>query len=152
MPRTLVLGLGNDLLADDGVGVAVASRLVGVREDGVEIVTSAAHGLELLDLFLGYDRAIVIDAIQTTEHPPGTVLELGVEDLRPVIAPSPHYAGLPELCRLADALRLDFPSEVRILAVVAADLHTVGAGMTAAVEDCIPALCDRVRRMLGARE
>ncbi len=151
MERTLVLGLGNDLLADDGVGVIAARRLESTLDDHVDVLTSAAHGLSLLDLFLGYSRAVVIDAIRTRRHPPGTVIEMAMDEMRPVSAPSPHYAGLPELVRLAEKLDLDFPADIRILAVEARDLHSIGARMTAEVEACIPELCNRVRRMVASR-
>jgi hydrogenase maturation protease len=146
---TLVLGLGNDLLADDGVGPQVIRLL---RESPIpadaDLVESALHGVALLDLFIGYDRAIVIDAIQTGRAVPGAILELDPADLDSVPTPSPHFTGLPELFSLARQMELKFPQEVRILAVEAADTSTVGGDLTPAVRDSLPDVCRRVRTQL----
>ncbi len=149
--RTLVLGLGNELLSDDGVGIAAArsvrSALAGRRD--VDVVESSLAGVALLDLFLGYDRAIVIDAIRTRRAAPGSVFELSPADLDPVAAPSPHFTGLPEMLAVARQLRLAFPAEVRILAVEVEDAATIGGGMSVAVREAVPRVAARVERMLA---
>jgi hydrogenase maturation protease len=149
--KTLVLGLGNELLSDDGVGIAAARSLrTGLAGHGdVDVVESSLAGLALLDLFLGYDRAIVIDAIRTRRAPPGSILELSPADLHPVAAPSPHFTGLPEMLAVARELDLRFPEDIRILAVEAEDLGTIGGGMTAAVRLAIPEVEARVLAWLG---
>ncbi|UCD76085.1 MAG: hydrogenase maturation protease, partial [Phycisphaerales bacterium] len=95
-----------------------------------------------------YERAILLDAIQTGEHPPGTVIELDPSELSAVYAPSPHYAGLPELLSVARQLELEFPKRFRIFAVEIVDPLTIGGEMTPAVRDAIPELCRRVRQAL----
>ena len=95
--KTLVLGLGNDILADDAVGVLAARALRDELAGRADVVETAMHGLALLDHFLGYERAILLDAIQTGKQPPGTIIELGVADLSPIATPSPHFTGLPEM-------------------------------------------------------
>jgi hydrogenase maturation protease len=146
----MVLGLGNDLLADDAVGILAVETLRSRVDDRVHVATSNMHGLALLDVFLGYDRAILVDAIQTGEVPAGTILELTASDLAPVGAPSPHYAGLPEMLRLAERLKLDFPKHLTIFAVEAADMQTIGGPLTEEVRDVIPELCRRVVSKLQA--
>lgn len=150
--KTLVLGLGNELLSDDGVGIAAARslqiELAGVED--IDVVESSLAGIALLDLFLGYDRAIVIDAIRTRRSPPGSVIELSPADLDPVEAPSPHFTGLPEMLAVARELELDFPGDVRILAVEAEDVGTIGGGMSEAVRLAIPRVIVRVLGWLEA--
>jgi len=152
----LVLGLGNELLADDAAGVlaarAVAAALgsapVGQRAR-VHVADSSLSGLALLDLFVGHERAIVLDAIQTGKHPPGTILEIDAARLGRVVAPSPHYAGLPELFEVATRLGLQFPTDTRILALEVADPHTIGGPLTPAVREAVPEL---TRRCLACLE
>lgn len=150
-PRTIVVGLGNDILADDAVGALAARRLAPTLRGRAHVVDTSWHGIALLDLFLGYDRAILIDAICTGKHPPGTVLEIKVADLTPALAPSPHFTGIPEMVAIAEELGLDFPKEFRIIAMEVADPFTIGGAMTPAVQQAIPLLCDRVRQALQAR-
>lgn len=142
--RIMVLGLGNDLLADDAVGILAVETLRLQVDHRVHVATSSMHGLALLDLFLGYDCAILVDAIQTGKVPAGTILELTDSDLAPVGVPSPHYAGLPEMLRLAERLELDFPKHLTIFAVEATDVQTIGGPIAEAVRDAIPELCRRV--------
>jgi hydrogenase maturation protease len=148
--RTLVLGLGNDLIADDGVGLLAARRLAETHGHLADVVESGLAGLALLDLFLDYDRALVIDAIQTGTHPPGTILAIRGEELDAVVAPSPHYAGLPEMFALAQGMGLAFPRDVRILAMEVEDAATIGAGLTPTVAAALPVLLAQAGALLEA--
>ncbi len=65
--KTIILGLGNPILSDDGVGNRVALELedrVAERQD-VAVMETSMSGLSLIDLLAGYDKAIIVDAIQT---------------------------------------------------------------------------------------
>ena len=74
--KTLILGMGNPILSDDGVGLHIARALEG-RFAETDVRTSALIGLNLLDIVAGYDQVFVIDAIQEDgRHPPGTVVKL----------------------------------------------------------------------------
>jgi hydrogenase maturation protease len=148
--KILVLGLGNDLLADDAVGILVVQTLKEQIGEQADVIAASVHGLGLLDLFIGYDRAILIDAIQTGRFAPGTILKLSNNDLESIRAPSPHYAGLPEMLLLARQLELDFPEHFTIFAVEVSDVHTVNGCMTKAVLNAVPELCECVRREVEA--
>ncbi len=64
--KTVVLGLGNPILTDDGVGLRVARELEGrLDQQEATVMETSLAGLNMLDLLAGYDRAIIIDAIQT---------------------------------------------------------------------------------------
>jgi hydrogenase maturation protease len=152
MSRTLVLGLGNDLLADDAVGIEAARRLKAVPDSRADVCESSLSGVALMDLLVGYDRAILIDAVQTGTAPPGTIRELSPADLGQVIAPSPHYAGIPEMLALAQQLELVFPREIKILAIEVADATTIGGTISPAVEAALPEIEKRVREHLAEWE
>ena len=143
--RTLVLGLGNDLAGDDAVGVLVA-RALYVELDGVaDVVESSAAGLALIEVFAGYDRAIVVDSIVTGRNPPGTVTEMGLLDVGRVVASSLHNAGLPELAAVAARLGLGFPSQTVVFAVEVVDPYTFGIGLSPPVAGAVDELVERVR-------
>lgn len=148
-PRTLLLALGNDILGDDGVGPAAARALTARFREGVDIRESAEAGLALLDSLVGYDRALLLDAVQTGRQPPGTVIEFGPDDFRRVIAPSPHYAGLPEVIELAGRLGVEFPRELRILALEVEDPFTIREGFTPAVAAALPAFIEKAAAVLA---
>jgi hydrogenase maturation protease len=146
--KTLVLGLGNELLADDGIGIAAARTLTEELDGVADVVECNLHGIALLDVILGYEKLIIIDAVKTGNVPPGTIIELRPSDLSPVLAPSPHYAGLPELITLAGRLRLDFPQDIMIFAVEISDHHTIGRPLSLSVARSLGDLVQRVKTQL----
>ncbi|MFH2054484.1 MAG: hydrogenase maturation protease [bacterium] len=146
--KYLVLGLGNDLLGDDAVGPLVARRLANIDGAGVTVMESAESGVTLLDIFVGFDRALIVDGMITGVRPVGAVSELQLGDLRTTPGPSPHYSGLPEMVQLAAKLQLKFPREFRILAVELEDVHTVGGCMSPPVSETIPLVVQRVREII----
>jgi hydrogenase maturation protease len=151
-PRTLLLGLGNDLVGDDAVGVLVARAML-VELDGVaEVVESSASGLALIEVLAGYERAIVVDSIVTGERPPGTIVEMGLDEVGRVVAPSTHQAGLPELAAVAEPLGLGFPSRTVVFAIEVADPYTLGAGLTPVVAEAVDELVRRVRARIRGWE
>ncbi len=149
-PEVLLLALGNDLLADDGVGLAAARALAPRFEGRVEVVESAESGLALLELIAGYDRALLLDAMLSGRFQPGAVTEFGASDFRRVVAPSPHYAGLPEVLALAERIGVEVPRELRVLAMEVENPHELRSGFSPRVERALPAFIDRAGRILEA--
>ena len=149
MRRTLVLGLGNELLSDDAVGILAARHLREALSEQADVIESSLSGVALMELFVGYDCAIIVDAVQTGEFPPGAIREFTPADLDRVLAPSPHYAGIPEILALARQLELDFPKDIRILAIEVADATTIGGGLSPAVAAALPDLIAKVRSQVA---
>jgi hydrogenase maturation protease len=131
--RTIVLGIGNELIGDDGAGVVVARALHGHLDQSIDVAETAECGIALLDYLIGYDRAVLIDAVFGSGHPPGSVRVLEPSDFSRIEHPSPHYAGIPELIDVAGRLGLAFPKWIRIVAIEAQDRSTIGAGITPSV-------------------
>ncbi|OPZ86589.1 MAG: hydrogenase 2 maturation endopeptidase [bacterium ADurb.Bin429] len=147
MPPILILGLGNDIISDDAAGLLVA-RMVREELAGVaDVVESSLSGLALLELLLGYERVIIVDAEGTGQRPPGSITEIDPAALDALIAPSPHYAGLPEMFAIAEQLGLDFPKEIRILAIEAENLSEIGGPVSEAVRVALPEAAARVTEM-----
>jgi hydrogenase maturation protease len=71
----MILGIGNPILGDDGVGLHIASELNGLLDD-VDTHTTSMIDLNLLDTLSGYDRLFIIDAIQAKGSRIGTVRRL----------------------------------------------------------------------------
>jgi len=128
--RTLVLGLGNEYAGDDAVGVLAVRALRAELARDADVVESAASGLALLEVFAGYDHAVVVDSIRTGRSPAGTIVEAGLAELGVAIAPSLHQAGIPELAAVARRLGMGFPDRTRVLGVEVAGPLVFGAPMT----------------------
>lgn len=145
----LVLGLGNDILGDDAVGILAARELRAGLLDTIDVIESAEAGIALMERMEGRERVLILDSIMTRQCEPGTLMELGPEDFGKVAAPSPHYAGLPEVLALAVRLEIPFPSEIRILAMEVEDPFEVREGLTPKVAAALPALVARAREILS---
>jgi hydrogenase maturation protease len=144
-----LLCLGNDILADDAMGLRVAETLRGRLPASVDVVSSMESGLRLLDHLVGVPRVIVIDAVQTGSAPPGTIYVLREEDITYSPGPSGHYIGLFETLALGKKLDLPVAQDVLIIAVEVSDCLTLGGEMTPAVERAIPEVARRVEEMVG---
>lgn len=146
VPATLILGLGNPLRGDDGVGVRLAQMLAARRlPAGVEVVDGGTQGLGLVGLFEGRQRAIVIDAAEMGRRP-GEFVRFTPQQVR---LPGPdetgfsvHEAGLREALLLADALGI-LPGEVVLYGVQPARIEW-DAGLSPQVEAALPALVEAV--------
>lgn len=138
----VILGLGNDLLGDDGIGLLAAERLEGLLGPEVAVRRSSQSGLYLLEHLEGFDDAIVIDTI--LGDAPGRVRELSVAAFRPIGVPSAHYAGLPEALAVARRAELRVPSRLRIFVVEMAAGQKIGAAPGPEVVAAIPEIVARV--------
>lgn len=143
-----VVGLGNPILRDDGVGLQVAqrvaARLDGVRP-GVEVVESEVGGFALLELLAGCDAAVLIDAIQREGLRPGEVLRLQPDQIQASARLiSVHEIDLPSVLELGRELGVALPEQVVIVAIQAQDLRTFGESLTPAVAAAVPRAADLV--------
>lgn len=146
----LVLAMGNAIRRDDAVALRTADLLDADPPASAAVRRTAASGLYLLDEMEGFDRVVVVDAVRTGRHPPGTVLSFALEDLRAPEGPSPHSIGLPSALARARAAGAPVPSRIHVVAVEVLDLETIGEGLTPAVERAIPAAAEAVRRAVAA--
>jgi hydrogenase maturation protease len=147
--RLLVLCLGNALRRDDAVALHVARALAADPPPGAAVLESAKAGLYLLDDMEGYDRVVVVDAVQTGAHPPGTVHALPLEALHAPAGPSPHAIGLPSALALARASGAPVPSRVELVLIEVTDLATIGEGMTPEVAAAVPRAVEAAREACG---
>ena len=148
--KTLVLGLGNSILTDDAVAFAVVEE-VERRIDRKDVTVSRASvgGLGLLELVVGYDRVIILDAIQTGLADPGHLHRLTPDEFRGSLrAASSHDVSLATALELGRQLRKDIPREIVIIAVEAVDVETFGEELTPAVAAAVPQAVELVLQEL----
>jgi hydrogenase maturation protease len=154
--KTLILGLGNPLLRDDSVGLRVAQELRG-RINGdpsIEISEDYWGGLRLMERMIGFDRAIIIDAI-CTDADPGTIHVLSPNDIPTQRSASVHDVNLStalELGRHAGA-KLPNVEDIVLIGVEAADVQTFDEALSPEVESALSKAVGTVLSTLyGKRE
>ena len=146
MRDLLILGLGNDILRDDAIGLRVARRLAAELgpDSTIDVRETTEMGLVLLDYLAGYARAFVVDAIITGSAAPGFLHELSPSALRTLTNRTPHFLGVAETLALGRELGLEMPSEVRVFAVEVEDPFRLGTEMTPALEAALPGIVGRI--------
>jgi len=148
--KVLVLGVGNPILSDDGVGIHVARELMKRKLPGVDVEELAASGLELLDVVRGYDRVIIVDAIQTTKGKPGELHILEEKDFEKSIhGSSPHGINIATALALGRKLvPKEMPKEVVFFAIEAEDLVNVTEKLTPKVAKALPKILQEIEKEL----
>jgi len=140
--KTLILGIGNPFLGDDGIGVHITKELAReIGDENIDIEDAGTDGLNLLELVAGYDRLIVIDAIMTEDGEAGEVYRLKPEDLAGTVQPtsSPHHANLASTVELGKKLLPGrMPGEVIIFAVSIQEVAGFTEEMTPKVKEAVP--------------
>jgi len=149
----LVLGLGNLLLTDDGVGLCLLAdlRREWSEQGGVEFVDGGTQGLALLGYLADRPRVVILDAI-SLGAPAGTVHVLGeaeIAELRARRGGTAHEGGALELLAMANLLGQS-PGQVIVVGVEPAEVRT-GVGLTAEVEACCPQALAAARKVVAQR-
>jgi len=149
--KTLVLGTGNPILSDDGVGIKVAHEVANqFNSPQVTVAETSAAGLSLLDSIVGYDKVIIIDAIQTKKGKAGQIYRMKPEDFSfAKHLSSPHQINLVTALELGKMLDLVMPQEITILAVEAKDVSNFSEKCTPEVERAIPEVVKMVLEELN---
>lgn len=153
--KTLVLGLGNPILSDDGVGFLVAQELEGRIDQGeVTVMDTSLANLDVLELLSGYDKAIIVDAIQTSQGQVGQIHRLYPEELVTTRhAASPHDVNLANSIEVGRRVGLQLPREILIFAIEVADVETFSESCTPEVNRAVPVCVDMIIDELnGGRE
>ncbi len=150
-PKILLLGLGNDILTDDAIGLTVVRQLQPryAGSPAVEVRETAEMGLALLDFIVGFQEVLIVDSIQTGEVPPGTLRELDADRLKTLTGRTPHFLGVGETLALGRRLGLEMPQRVRIFAIEVQDPLTLGTTLTSALEQALPGILNRVVEALS---
>jgi hydrogenase maturation protease len=145
--RTLVLGLGNELLRDDGVGLCAARRVAYLVQPRADLAEACVATVDLLQVMRGYDRVIVVDAYLSQTDPPGTAVRCGPDDLpRGFGYRSFHTLPFREMLDLGREVGLPMPRMISIHGLSVADPASFGQSFTPAVERAWRLWADEIAR------
>ncbi len=162
--RLIIIGLGNEFISDDGVGIFAVRQLndrislldrnasegVAGFPGDITIEEMASGGLQILDAITGYQRCFIIDAVLTGTHPPGTIYRfVQRRQEEPVKLASSHQINLPEVLGLARLLNVNIPLAITVYGIEVSDITTFSVGCTSEVEKALPRVVDLVWRDLA---
>ena len=140
----LILGLGNILLGDEGVGVRVVEQLLSrPLPDKIEVIDGGTAGYELINFFEGKEKVIIVDAVKTDDTP-GSVykMNLSVVQEDETVQLSLHQIGLKNVFKMASMMELN--PEVTLVGIVPKDYQDYNIGLSDEVEKAIPLAIETV--------
>ena len=157
--KTLVIGLGNPILGDDGVGWKVAEDVSSairyqssVDGNTVEVDTASLGGLSLMERILGYERVIIVDSMETSNSTVGSVSVFPLASLPDPMAghsASTHDATLITALRTAEQLGADIPKHVDIVAIEAKNVYDFSEELSPSVAAAVPLAVTKVLELLN---
>jgi len=146
----LVLGIGNTMLRDEGIGVRVAEKMMKMSlPPEVEVMDGGIKGLDLLYFIEGRKKVIVVDAVKA-DAPPGTLFRFTDNDLaaKRGTLRSAHGIDFSDVIALARFTGTK-PAEVIFLGIEPADL-SVSLELSPKIEEMIPVLINLVMKEIDA--
>lgn len=143
--KTAILGLGNILLSDEGVGVHAIEELRKAYDfpDDVEIIDGGTMGLDLLPFIEGREKLLIVDAVNLRKEP-GTIAIIEDNDIPSFVSAklSIHQLGLPDVIHALKLMDIA-PPKMTLIGIQPESLET-GLGITAALQDKLGELLNAI--------
>ncbi len=159
--KTIVVGLGNPILGDDGVGWKVAQEVERrLASSGASLGTDVAvdycalGGLSLMESLAGYEAAILVDAL-AMDQPPGTVLTFPLEELPNQSAghtTSAHDTSLQDALKMGTSMGVELPGRIMIVGIAARRLYDFSESLSPEVAGSVSLATQKVMDLLAERD
>jgi len=156
---TIIVGLGNPILGDDGIGWRIAEevnyKLKNLPDNinwlpfqnGIDVVCISSGGLSLMEQLIGYRNAVIIDAIDNHQHPVGFVSCFPLEEIEEPFTghtSAIHDTSLKTAIALGKTLGAKLPDNIMIVAVQASIEYIFSERLSEAVEEAIDSAIELV--------
>jgi hydrogenase maturation protease len=144
--NTLILGLGNDILTDDGIGPRLVQDLSQMIDDpSVKFDMASCGGLEIIEYIKGYEKVVLIDAIRTQDGKPGDVHYFIPSDF----LETSHLSNLHDInfltaLNLGNTLKMGLPADVHIIAVEIIEDMVFSNEFTTPLKEKYPGILEEV--------
>jgi hydrogenase maturation protease len=157
--KTLIIGLGNPILGDDGVGWKVAQEVERqlpasvLGPSSIMVECFALAGLALMEQMIGYERVILIDSLNTGQHPQGAVVTFTLDALADLTyghSASAHDLSLKNALKMGRSMDVDLPSDeqVHVIAIEAEHVYDFGETLTPTIALSVPIAVAEVFKLL----
>jgi hydrogenase maturation protease len=153
--KTLVIGLGNPILGDDGVGWRVAEEVARATADRseIEVDYAALGGLNLMERLTGFEHVILVDSILTGGKPVGTVslfLLTDLPDLSSGHTTAIHDTSLRNALKLGRSMDIPLPrdEDVHIITIEAENVYDFSEELSPPVKAALPQAVEAVLKLI----
>ena len=160
--KTLIVGLGNPILGDDGVGWRIAEEVeqrvwadsaFNIPHSAIDVDCVSLGGLSLMERLIGYQHAIVIDAIGTGQHPIGTAYHFRLDDLYDPTSghtTAAHDVSLMKAIEIGRSLGAELPDRIDVVAIESPYVYDFSEELTPPVAAAVPQAVELVFELLQA--
>lgn len=156
---TLLIGLGNPILGDDGVGWKIVSEVEAILKSRefstsrpeIEVEYLSLGGLSLMEKMVGFENVVVVDSIFTGNNPNGTIYSLPlskIPNLSSSHTTSVHDTSLSNAIQVGKKMGLKLPQDIWIVAVEAENTHTFSEQLSPEIEEIVPKAAELVVNQL----
>ena len=162
--KTLVVGLGNPILGDDGVGWRIAERVqqrvqhdsaFRILHSDIDVDCVSLGGLSLMERLIGYQHAIVIDSIGTGQHPIGAAYHFRLDDVYDPTSghtTAAHDVSLMTAIQIGRSLGATLPDRIDVVAIESPYVYDFSEELTPTVAAAVPQAVEMVMDLLNLRE
>jgi hydrogenase maturation protease len=160
--RTILIGLGNPILGDDAAGWKVVEQVEQQlqppryeNQEPIDIAYLSIGGLGLMEHLIGYDRAIIVDAMVSGKEVPGTISTRMLEDVFDLTAghtTSVHDTSLKDAVNLARKMGVHMPKNMIVVGIATDSIYNFSEALTTQVAAAIPRAVEIVIELLTKRE
>jgi hydrogenase maturation protease len=140
MTKTIVVGVGNPILGDDGVGIHIVNTIrQQINNQNATLEIAYTGGMNLLDIIRGYDKVILVDAVHHEGRKTGEVQRYFLSELPTVHSSNPHDVSLPEAIRFAQQLgETNLPKKIIVIGVIVQSSLDFGEQLSSEVAAAVP--------------
>ena len=149
--ETLVVGLGNPILGDDGVGWRVIDELDRRQHADASLQQACVGGISLMEIMVGYRRAIIVDAVIDPDARPGSVWCRPLGEVLTRLAShldSSHDATLPAALEAGRAMGAELPTDISVVGIVIERGDVFGEELSSVVAAAVPVAASAVEEAL----
>jgi hydrogenase maturation protease len=151
--KIIIVGLGNPSFLDDGIGLLVARAVKNeIVDEGICVVESSGSGLDILDIIADFEKAIIVDAVQTSEGQPGSIYRFDLDDTFFQKAGSPHTIDFLAAINLGRKSGLRLPREIIVYGIEAQTIDEPVEGCTGAVKASVPVCVEKIVNELSTEK
>lgn len=151
-PEILIIGLGNPILGDDGVGWAAAREVeqrLRAKKSNIEVDYLSLGGLSLMERLIGYERVILIDSLTTGARAEGEVVVFTLDDFADITSghtTAAHDTSLKTALAVGRKLGAALPEDkdIHVVAVEAKQVYDIQEGLTPLIAAAVPAAVRQV--------
>jgi len=144
--KTAIVGLGNPSHGDDGVGPVVARQVCDLLRGkaNVDLLEHAASAFSLVERLVGYQRAVIVDALIDVQAEVGTVNQVEIQELSSCSFLSFHTAGFHDILTLARMVGLEVPSTIVVYGIAIKEPESFSEELSAELSARLPQIVKAV--------